>query len=170
MKLATAMPTNAIVSEPEGQKLFPQILLYHEVVRLTAELIVEVLGPDELAAVIKDHRAGVRYFPSLRRDEIEVIVSETFRAPVQKIEALDLRFCREEFLHRILAIGTGIECLIILRVEEKFCWQGCEFILGYTCRDVDEQRGEDPEEIHATADGQAMTRDCETHASTLYRI
>lgn len=70
IEMTGSMASNGVIAEPEGEDLLPSPLLDHQIICLAAIFIREMLGPHEVAVRIKDHRPGLRNFPSLGRDEI----------------------------------------------------------------------------------------------------
>ena len=104
MKMSSSMTTDSVVSQPKGQKLLAEIFLDHQIVSLTAEFIVEMIGPDKLAPVVQDHWSRIGDLPSFRSDEVEVIFRRAFRAPFQVVELGDFQLGGVEVLCRV---GTG---------------------------------------------------------------
>ena len=104
MEVSGSMTAYAIVSQPKGQELLAEIFLDHQIVSLTAEFIVEMIGPDKLAPVVQDHWSRIGDLPSFRSDEVEVIFRRAFRAPFQVVELGDFQLGGVEVLCRV---GTG---------------------------------------------------------------
>ena len=86
MKVPGSMAAYPIVTQPKGQKFLAEIFLDHQIVSLSAEFIVEMIGPDKLTPVIQYHWTRVGDFPSFRGDEVEVIFGRAFGAPFEVVE------------------------------------------------------------------------------------
>jgi hypothetical protein len=104
MKVPGSMTAYPIVTQPKSQEFLTEIFLDHQIVSLSAEFILEMIGPDEFAPVVQDHWPGVWDFPSFRGDEVEVILCRAFGTPLQVIELGDFELGGVERLRRV---GTG---------------------------------------------------------------
>jgi hypothetical protein len=102
--MSSTMTADPIVSQPEGQEFLSQIFLDHQVVRLSAELVVEVLGPDKIAPIVKDHRTWIGNFPTLWCDEVEVILVCTLGRPLEEVHIRYLGLGRMELAYWIRAM------------------------------------------------------------------
>lgn len=101
MKVSGSMTAYPIVTQPKRQEFLTEIFLDHQIVSLSAEFILKMIGPDKLALVIQDHWPRVRDLPSFRGDEVEVIFGRAFGAPSQVIELGDFELGGVEVLRRV---------------------------------------------------------------------
>ena len=128
------MTTNSIVSQPKSQELLSQIFLNHQVVGVAAELIIEMLKPDKVALVVKNHWPRIGNLPSFRSDEIEIISGSTLRRPLEEVHIRYLGFGRIELPYWIRATRTLVKGRIISRLEDGFLrWR---LFLGNACREM----------------------------------
>ena len=122
MEVPGSMTAYAIVSQPKGQKLLAEIFLDHQIVSLTAEFIVEMIGPDKLAPVVQDHWSRIGDLPSFRSDEVEVIFGRAFGAPFEVVELGDFELGGVEVLCRVRTGRASVESTIIYWVKDGFQW------------------------------------------------
>lgn len=134
MEMSRSMTTNSVVSQPKGQEFLSQIFLDHQVVGVAAELIIEMLEPNEVTSMVENHWPRIRNLPSFRGDEVEVIPGSTLRRPFQEVHVRYLGFGRIELPYWIRATRTLVKGRIISRLEDGFLrWR---LILGNACREM----------------------------------
>ena len=95
------MATNSVVAQPKGQEFLSQILLDHQVVGVATKLIIEMLKPDKVASIVKDHWSWIGDLPSFGSNEVEVISGSTLRRPLKEVEVRYLGFRRIELPYGI---------------------------------------------------------------------
>ena len=101
MKMSSSMATNSVVAQPKGQEFLSQIFLDHQVVRIAAKLIIEMLKPDKIASMIENHWTRIGHLPSFGSDEVEVISGSTLGRPLEVVHIRYLGFGRIELSYWI---------------------------------------------------------------------
>jgi hypothetical protein len=122
MKMSGSVTAYPIVTQPKSQEFLTEIFLDHQIVSLSAEFILKMIGPDEFTLVVQDHWPGVGDLPSFRGDEVEVILCRAFGAPLQVIELGHFQLGGVEVL---CWVGTGrasVESTIVCRLKDGFQW------------------------------------------------
>ena len=145
------MTTNSVVSKPKCQEFLSKIFLDHQVVSVAAKFIIEMLKPDKITSVVKDHRSWIGDLPSFGSDEVEIISGSTLRCPLEEVHIRYFGLCRIELPYWIRATRTLVKGLIISRLEDGFLrWRQ---FLGNACREMPKQGSEDKAAGHAIAAG-----------------
>lgn len=118
------MPSHSIVTRPKRQILMSLVMLHHEIIRLPAPFVREMLGPDQISFPVQYHRTGSLDAPTSRCEKVvHAIVAS--RIPLQPV---DLGCCDVGFRRvrpsRIVAEGAIVDGLVVWMGRGCFAFEG----------------------------------------------